>query len=257
MAFSVWQPNRSYRPGDIVVPRTQPPSYSVALANGNFDEGATGWDFEGQVQYSPKVANTVQNCAMLDYGQAGGHAWNQSRLRVPPGQPLTVRGSIMIKKKGRGGGGNVKIRWYTAQDALISEYHSGFVAGGKQGWKEARVTATCPPHAAYARAGFELAVQNSNNRILAAMLAVLTTAYPPPPPGLAFRAVQEKAAVSAPHEPDWPRTTGVQVTDGGVIWEALIASRLTWKAEPLYLSGSSEPDWPQHVGGRVTDGTIT
>jgi len=257
MAFPFWQPSRTYRPGDIVVPRTQPPHWSVALANGNFDDGATGWDFEGQVQYSPKAANTVQNCAMLDYGHGGGFALNQSKLRVPPGKPLTVRGAIMIKKKGVGGGGDAIIRWYTAQGILISEHRGAFVAGGKQGWKEARVTAVCPATAAYARAGFSLSVQNSNNRILAAMLACLTPASPPPPSGLTFRAVQHQPAASAAHEPVWPQGTGGKVTDGGVIWEALIASRLTWKAEPLYLSGSSEPDWPQYVGGRATDGTIT
>jgi len=257
MAFPLWQPNRTYRPGDIVVPRTQPPSYSVALTNGNFEQGNTGWNFEGQAVYAPKTADNGQQCAMLDYGKTAGTALNQSQLSVPPGKPLTVRGSIMIKQKGRGGGGNVIIRWYTAQDILISEHHSEFIAGGKQGWKEARITAACPPNAAYARAGFALSVQSSNNRIYAGMLAVLTTVYPPPPPGLTFKAVQDKAAVSAAHEPDWPRTTGIQVTDGDVIWEAQIASRLTWKAEPLYLSGTTEPEWPQYVGGRATDGSIT
>jgi len=257
MAFPVWQPNRTYRPGDIVVPRTQPPHYSVSLADGNFEQGNTGWEYEGQAVYAPKTGDNGQNCVMLDYGRAAGIALNQSQLSVPPGKPLTVRGSIMIKKKGVGGGGNAIIRWYTAQHALIREDRGAFVAGGKQGWKEATVTAACPANAAYARAGFALSVANSNNRIYAGMLAVLTAAYPPPPPGLTFRAVQEKAAVSNAHEPTWPQTTGVQVIDGDVIWEALIASRITWKAEPLYLSADTESDWPQYVGGRVTDGTIT
>jgi hypothetical protein len=76
------------------------------------------------------------------------------------------------------------------------------------------------------------------------------------PPGLIYKAVQAGAAVSGVSEPSWPLTLGVQVNDGGVIWEAVQTARVVWEAAPLYVSGGAEPAWPTVAGGTVADGTI-
>lgn len=75
--------------------------------------------------------------------------------------------------------------------------------------------------------------------------------------GLLYRAVQPAAGLSGSTEPAWPLVLGVQVVDNEVIWEAINATRITWEASPILVSGPTEPvTWPTDVGGTVADNTI-
>ena len=79
----------------------------------------------------------------------------------------------------------------------------------------------------------------------------------PAPAGLIYKAVQPTIGTSDAEEPVWPLTVGVQVTDGTVIWEAMIGTRITYEASPILLSGETEPAWPESIGSFVTDNTIS
>ncbi len=77
------------------------------------------------------------------------------------------------------------------------------------------------------------------------------------PSDLAYKAVQAESGFSDSNEPDWPPVLGETVVDNEVTWEAIAATRVEWKAEPLYVAGDVEPDWPEEEGGLVKDGTAT
>lgn len=75
--------------------------------------------------------------------------------------------------------------------------------------------------------------------------------------GFVYKATQAAAARTGESEPNWPLVAGNTVIDGGVTWQAVTATAITWEAVPIYKSAGIEPVWPTTVGGTVVDGTIT
>ena len=75
--------------------------------------------------------------------------------------------------------------------------------------------------------------------------------------GFQFKAIQAAAAYTGSAEPNWPLVNGNTVVDGGVTWEAIAKTSITWQAIPLYKSGAVEPAWPVLPGGTVVDNGIT
>lgn len=90
---------------------------------------------------------------------------------------------------------------------------------------------------------------------------VLTTTgqvvAPTLPNGFVYKAVQPSADRTGTAEPGWPLVAGNTVVDGGVTWEAVTATSITWQAAAIYKSGATEPAWPLTPGASVVDGTIT
>lgn len=75
--------------------------------------------------------------------------------------------------------------------------------------------------------------------------------------GFVYKATQAAAARTGSTEPNWPVVAGGTVVDGGVTWEAVTATAITWQAVALYKSGAVEPAWPTTPGATIVDGTIT
>ncbi|MGP1666495.1 MAG: hypothetical protein ACTS5I_11415, partial [Rhodanobacter sp.] len=118
------------------------------------------------------------------------------------------------------------------------------------------MSATAPAGAYKARVG---AFMNSSSGATSTIYVdTFSWSYVSPAPvGLIYKAVQPTIGTSDAEEPVWPLTVGVQVTDGTVIWEAMIGTRVTWEASPILLSGATEPTWPEEVGDFVADNTIS
>lgn len=76
------------------------------------------------------------------------------------------------------------------------------------------------------------------------------------PNGFVYKSIQPAGDRTGTSEPNWPLVAGATIVDGGVTWEAVTATSITWKAAAIFKSGATEPAWPTTPGATVTDGTI-
>jgi hypothetical protein len=118
-------------------------------------------------------------------------------------------------------------------------------------------TSARPAGAAYARAAIGLWSVADHSHSTFGDNLVVSGAANGLPAGLVYRAVQDAPGHTGASEPAWPNILGRRVVDGGVTWEAVAITRVTWSASPLYVSGGSEPVWPTTIGGTVVDGSVT
>lgn len=258
MAAPVWQPGTLYLPGDLVQPITQPPPNNPQVANGYFEEGATGWTFSGDAALSNTGGYGSARCVVLPGNRLDGVALNNTQLVVPAGGQITANSMIQQGASVAGAtAGWTEIRWYDSLNTLLRTDKGNVVNSGSGGaWHQSTVTATAPAAAAYARAAIHLtSVADHNHEIFGDNL-VVSGATAGLPEGLVYKAVQAESGTSGSSEPTWPGILGQQVVDNEVIWEAVTTSRVTWTAAPRYVSGATEPAWPIDVGAMVQDGTI-
>lgn len=259
MAIPRWQPGTLYQPGDIVRPITMPAPSATGVVNGDFSAGAGGWDYSGGVAYVlDGHGYNGEGCARLPGNVAEGLALNQSVFVVPVGGEITA--TCMIEQGASIVGatrGWVEVHWFDADDLLLLVDKGNEIDDGRNGaWHQSSVTARCPAGAAYGRAGIALwSVADHDHPVWGDTLRVTGT-FAGLPDGLAYKAVQPESGFSAGAEPAWPNILGQTVVDNEVTWEAIAVTRVTWTAQPLYVSGSVEPTWPEDTGEFVHDGTI-
>ncbi|MBE2259505.1 MAG: hypothetical protein IAE88_11640 [Rhodobacteraceae bacterium] len=252
-----WSPSTLYEPGALVVPRTQPAAGPVAIPNAGFEDGNTGgWTIPtGAVLSTYRFAG---NYALQFNGTAGVVRCEMAApASVRPG--TTINASCMYHQGGADSGhnkGRVVLIWYTAGGVQIGEPSRGneITSGsGGGGWKRSSLTATAPAGAAKVAIGCEVNRDRSQGSNVDQFAWDLASSVDD---GLAYRAVQASVGLSAGTEPVWPGVLGMQVVDNEVTWEAVYATRVTWKAIPLYVSGATEPAWPTDADGMVRDGTV-
>ena len=260
MAIPTWQPGRLYQPGDIVLPITMPAPTAAQVENGDFSAGNTNWDFTGGAEFVTTGGYSNNGpCVRMPGSVADGLALNKSVL-VLPRTSSTFQASAMIQQGASIAGatrGWVEVRWYDSDGVQLDAQRGNIVSDGSGGaWHKSTVTATRPAGAAYARAGIGLfSVADHTHPIWGDNLTVSGT-FAGLPDGLVYKAVQPESGFSASSEPAWPPILGQTVVDNDVIWEAVASTRVTWEAEPLYVSGATEPAWPSDIGGYVADGSI-
>ncbi len=258
MAAPFWQAGNLYLPGDLVQPITQPAPNNPQVANGYFEDGATGWTFSGDAALSNTGGYGSARCVVLPGNKPDGVALNNTQLVVPAGGQLTANSMIQQGASVAGAtAGWTEIRWYDSLNTLLQTDKGNVVDSGSGGaWHQSTVTATAPASAAYARAAIHLtSVADHNHEIFGDNL-VVSGASAGLPEGLVYKAVQVESGLSGSSEPAWPGILGQQVVDNEVIWEAVTTSRVTWTASPRYVSGATEPVWPTDIGSMVQDGTI-
>lgn len=252
-----WQPGKTYPPGSLVIPASQPAVDATSAENGDFAAGNSGWDYTGSCTFSSTGGYSNANCCIAPGVTAGGLALNKAKFLMSPGE--TISANCMIQQGASDVDhtrGYVQVLFFDASDAQIDQPVSGNIVNDGRGgaWHPSSVQATAPAGTSYARCGIYL-YQNSADPIWGDNL-VVTYARRKPPAGLIFKATQANPGKSAQTEPVWPTSTGVTVTDNEVTWEGVIATRLVWEASPILKSGATEPTWATSVGGAVHDGTI-
>ncbi len=243
-----WSLGKQVAKGDLIRPINLPAPTPTAPINAGFTSGATGWDLEGGAQVT---AGQLELPGRI----SDGAGVNQARFVVADGGSLTATALIDQGPAVAGATrGWAEIRWYDNDDTMVSYTQGTMISSGVA---TSTVTSPKPTGAAYARAAIGLwSVADHNHSTYGDNLTVSGAANGLPA-GLVYRAVQEVIGHTGATEPAWPNILGKRVVDGGVTWEAVAITRVTWQAAPLYVSGGSEPAWPTTVGGTVVDGSVT
>ena len=247
-----WMPGTTYAPGAVVKPTTNQGAFINAIPNGDFEDGNDGnWilsngdvtiestkPYQGSYDVRFALNHDTQTCTMNNYGT------------VTPGQSVTASAYLDPSNSGANLTMWVNLRWYTSADAFISQTQSAGAEGG--GYRQVSVTGTAPAGAAHCRVQIEAATGTSPNPAYAD-LVVWSLEQPAAVSNFLFEAIQSKAASSGSTQPNWPTIEGDTVVDGGVTWQAVGTSIITWQAIPLMYSGTSAPTFPTVVGISVND----
>lgn len=258
MATPKWEPGKLYPPGSLVQPLTAPTPQAVPPTNASFQDGNTGWDLAPGLSVDAGVGYGSSNALRLDPGNYGARdAINQYQAAVIPGQ--VVRATAMVQQGASdsgAAGGLVKLMWYDENDVLLRETVGTNINSGSGGaWHQSVAQGAAPDGCAYVRIAGGL-YRNSQNHPV--WIDAFTWDYVlQSPAGLIYKAVQPEAGYSDNVEPTWPPVNGQTVVDNEVIWEAVLLTRIVWKARPILVSGATEPTWPGAEGEFVADNTIS
>lgn len=255
MTTPIWQPGTLYAPGSLVTPRTPPSQVSTAITNPGFEDGTTDWTLGAATALDVGYGFAGNNS--IEFTGTGGITTTvHSPYPVIAGKSITA--SCQYQQGAASAGGNpgaVILRWYDSGMTPISDSAGNIVSSGSGGaWLPSSVTAVAPAGAAFVAIGITV-TRNASQSSWADQF-VWNYAQAVAPLGLVFRAVQLEIGTSDSTEPDWPTTVGVQVVDNDVIWEGVLASRVTWEAIPILKSGAVEPIWPTVGGSNIADNTI-
>jgi hypothetical protein len=283
---ALWQPGTLYAPGALVLPRgagaitqSQPPNPYFADGLNDWTEssegGSASWSIDTTFAFRP--AESTQTAKWE--GGAGSSLLNgimgvmQASNVVPvrPGQRIRFHGYFAVRHRNHAAG-QARIYWLDGDSNVISvaatttqglRSPDGWVGGLRnREWERADGDAVAPVGAVSAVLAVAAVANDhtSGGETAATWVGFVGWDYTAQavsvPDGIFFRAVQAESAYSASTEPTWPTTLGQTVTDGGVIWEAIEATAITWTAQPILRSGGSEPDWPMEPGATIADGTI-
>lgn len=274
MAIPVWQPSTLYPTGSIVRSTADLAGGAFNdVDNGGFETGTLAdWTYQsvgGSVV--AQVANTNARTGLYAFywpggagtGQEGGvecFATSDDAQPVTPGLSVTAKGWFRYNTIGDIDGSQARmyLQWYGAGMTPLSTSPGSLIKGrgNNNKWVESVATDIAPSGAEFVAAAFWVVGRGGRGHVYVDDITWNYTT-PTPPEGLVFKAVQPGIGTSAATEPVWPTVNGLQVTDGTVIWEALIATRITYRAVPILKSGTVEPTWPTTVGESVADNTIS
>jgi hypothetical protein len=256
MPTPTWQGGTLYPTGSLVQPASAPPPVNTEITNAGFESGDTDWT-KG-TGWTINASGAYQGSWAAQYSFTGtSDILNDDAAAVTPGQSITAACMVQQGASSAGqAGARIILVWLTAGDVVISTSLGTEVNTGSGGaWGQSTITAVAPATAAKVKVGAR-AFRSSGGDPL--WVDVFTWNYlgPASPSGLIYRAVQPNTGSSGDTEPVWPLVLGVQVNDGTVIWEAVAATRVTWQANAIFLSGMVEPTWPLIPGEFVLDGSF-
>lgn len=259
MSITIWQPDRIYQEGEIVVPLTTPAGTVAPIINGDFEMGddgnwvkGTAWgigaygvNFDGTQSARYAANNGISDIAMATGVSA--KSGNQITAEVMFNTTTAPAGEAS---------GRVVLQWFTAGAVLIKEDEGDVIQSGVAGFRKASVTASAPGGTATVKIVFRASRIGSSaiplyidgfrwNHIAPSALA-----------NLIYEATQTGSGVSGTSEPVWPTVVGNTVADGTITWTCVAATTILWQAYPIMESGATEPTWPDAVGASVLDNTI-
>ncbi len=259
MSTPLWQAGTIYASGSLVQPVSTPPPVPDQVTNGGFESGNTGWTLDSGFTIGEFGNGThFQGTWSLQWNLTGeARAVNNNATEVSPGQIINANCQVQQGASNAGqAGARVEVLWYDSSDEFLSSTQGTLIdSGSNSTWKQSSIAAVAPAGAAFAR--FSVAAfRTGGSHALWIDNCSWDATVSSFPDGLVFRAVQAVAGYSGSSEPIWPFTVGSTVVDNEVTWEAVIATRVTWEASPIFVSGDYEPDFPEAPDATVADGTI-
>lgn len=256
---SVWQPGTLYQPGAVVQPSTNQGAFINAIPNGDFEAGDDGnWVLPSGANLfiinDPTKSYQGQFCLECTPNRQTSRATMNTFGTVTAGQSVSATAYINPNNAFANLTAFLNLNWYDDSDTLISRTQSA----GQQavGYRQVTVTGNAPSTATRCRVEFEFATGTVPNFAYADAVT-WTLETPAQVSEFLYEAVQGAAATSGSTEPTWPIIEGNEVVDGGVTWEAIGTSIITWQALPIMKSGDTEPTWPTSVPSAVSDGNMS
>lgn len=274
MAIPVWQPSTLYPTGYIVrstadlVGGAQNPVDDGGFESGTLDD----WSYQvfGGVQTAYVTPTNARTGLYAFYWPGGAGTGNEGGIEclatsddvqpVNTGLSVTAKGWFRYNTTGDIDGSQARmfLQWYDSS-MVPTRQSTGFLIKGRGNnnrWVESVVTDLAKAGDAFVAAQFWVVGRGGRGHVYVDDISWDYVA-PDPPEGLVFKAVQPSIGTSDSAEPTWPTVNGVQVIDGTVTWEAIVASRITYRAIPILKSGATEPVWPTTLGESVADNTIS
>jgi hypothetical protein len=259
MAIPAWQAGKLYQPGDLVVPASTPPALPSPPTNPGFESGDTGWSKGTDWVIDGSSGHAFEGTWIALCGHtADSELVNDNHVPVAAGQSITATCQAAVGSNDEGKmAACVAIFWYDSGGTFISRSDGNHVdrPDYRFGYATSSVTAAAPANAAFAAIGavsFRL-VSGDNHSVVDAFS--WNYIYAPTVDATTYVATQSNAGFSGATEPAWPGL-GNTVVDNEVTWEGVIASRVTWQATPILVSGATEPAFPTIAGATVFDNTI-
>lgn len=256
---STWRAGTLYQPGAVVQPSTGQGAFINAIPNGDFEAGDDGsWLLPSGDNLSiiSDSSKTYQgsHCMQCTPNRQTSRAVMNTFGAVTAGQSVTAICYANPNNSGADLTFKLNLVWYDDSDTLISRTQSAGAEG--HGYRQITVTGNAPATATRARAELEFATGTVPSFAYADLVS-WDLETPAAVSNFLFEAVQASAATSGSAEPAWPTVEGNTVVDGGVTWEAIGTSIITWQALPIMKSGDTEPTWPTSVGLAVADGNMS
>ena len=254
---TTWQAGTLYAPGAVVKPSTTQGAFINAIPNGDFEAGNDGnWTFSGTTPWA--FTNTGQyqglSCIQIPTGNmsAGGDFATMTNFGVvTPGQSVTASAYLNPNNIGANLDLWIQLNWYTSADVLISSSVGVHQEGG--GYRKSSVAGIAPATAARVRVALGAGSGTNSRNTGFADLVTWSLEQPTAISNFLFEAVQANPASSGQTQPVWPTSANATIIDGGVTWDAVGTSIITWEAIPLMLSGANPPTFPTAVGNHVYD----
>lgn len=255
-SLTVWQAGTLYVPGAVVQPSTGQGAFIDAIPNGDFEAGTSGWTFN--TPWAISSSGPFQGSQCAEYTSSAPFTADLIMADpgvVTPGQSVTATAQLQGDSDSTV---TIALKFYDGSDTLINT-----VVGTSNGglniaphYVAGTVTAVAPAGAAGVRVAFTATTGSHSARAGRVDLVSWNLETPAAVSNFIYEAVQAVAGTSASTEPTWPTTEGDTVVDGGVTWQAVGSSIITWTAHPIMESGATEPTWPTVVGTTVSDGTM-
>lgn len=257
-----WQGGKTYVPGSLVIPTASTVVEQLQPANAGFESGdLTGWTTTDASHWTVTNVNPYEGTYSVRItGSALTSMQSTTKPDIKVGQSVSVSVKAEITNSGTDDAHfQVVLQWLDDAGNILPGA-SGFVVGneiqGKGGsWAISTASGAAPAGAAKFNISLS-ANPGTHGSVINVDAAAYAYAFAPPNPNIIYKATQEAPAKSASTEPDWPGVVGVEVTDGGVTWEGVLATRVVWEASPILQSGDTEPTWPTDPGAVVHDGNI-
>lgn len=253
----IWRAGTLYQPGAVVQPSTGQGAFINAIPNGDFEAGDDGsWVMPGGSNITIAAGHAYQgaNSMQCTPNRQTSRSVMATFGAVTPGQSVTATAYANPNNSGADMTVRINLTWYDGSDTLVSRV----LGPGNQGagYRQTTVTSNCPGNATRCRVEVEFATGTVPNAGYVDIVA-WNLETPAATSNFLFEAIQAGAATSASIEPAWPVVEGNTVVDGGVTWQAIGTSIITWQALPIMKSGDTEPTWPTTVGNTVADGNMT
>ncbi len=256
---STWKPGVLTNPGAVVRPTTSQGAFIDAIPNGDFENGPdSNWVLsDGDVtiintgghayagSYYVQFALTMDTdyCTMATAGV------------IKPGQTVSATGYLNPNNSGANMTMWLNLLFYDVSHTLLQTVKSAPQQG--VGYRPTTVGAKAPANAVGVIVQIESSTgTHSINGSFADHISWSLETPAAASPFL-FEAIQTNAGVTGTTEPTWPSGSGDTVVDGGVTWEAVGASIITWEALPIMESGDTQPTFPTTVGLAVADGNMS
>lgn len=236
-----WAPGTTVVPGTVVQPSTSQGAFVNAIPNGDFEAGNDGnWTltanwligtstlgpvYQGQYIGNYESGFGTQDMVMATYGAC------------TPGQSISASCYMNPNNSGTDMTMFLGLRFY---DSAKTNLNADALSAGQEnpGYRKVTVSANAPANAAYVQVFIRGASGHATGRGGCVDLVDWSLETPAAVSEFLFEAIQAAAASTGSTEPAWPTVAGNTVVDGGVTWQAIGTSIVTWQAIPIMLSSA-------------------